>query len=177
MDRLALVQREPAFGFEIVAKSPLTVDPKPFRFGLILKLTRELAVSIPVLIIHSGERETQCESAGQADGEKARFDALSRQNCDGQRNREQVTRGPGEKDHERSREKDEHPLGEKIAPLASAPDENANADRDGTPEERVPIIERGPNGSDAGERDCEERWNPERGEGEPGQMAGQRDSA
>src|SRR5580704_1776778 len=117
MDRLALVQREPAFGFEIVAKSPLTVDPKPFRFGLILELARELAVSIPVLIIHSRERETQCESASQADGEKARFDALSRQNRDGQRNGEQVTSGPGEEDGERSREKDQYPLREKIAPL------------------------------------------------------------
>ena len=97
-----------------------------------------------MLIIDEGEREAEGESAGQADFEKPGTGALGGENRDGERDGEQVARGAGEEDDQRAGEKDEHPLREEVAPVASAPDQDAGADGDGSPEERVQIVESGP---------------------------------
>ena len=134
---------------------------------------RELAIAIPVLIVDGGEREAEGESACQADLQQARAGALGGENRDGEGDGEQVARGAGEENDQRTGEEDEHPLRQKVAPAPGAPDQDAGTDRDGTPEERVPIVERGADG----EWQRVERRNPEGREYQPCQMAGERDGA
>ena len=80
MDRLPLVQREAAFGFKVIAKSPLAVDPEALGFCVPAERARELAIAVPVLIIDGGEREAESESTGQAHEQKPAPGALGE--CD-----------------------------------------------------------------------------------------------
>ena len=53
--------------FEIKAHAPLAVDPKALAFGLAGDLTRELAIAIPVLVVHNRERQAQHRMGADAD--------------------------------------------------------------------------------------------------------------
>src|SRR3984957_2198748 len=142
MDRLPLMQREAALGFKVVAEPPFAVDPEALRPRIALKSTRKLAIAVTVLIVDGGERQAEGESTGQAHKQKPARGALGGENRDGQRNRQQVPCRAGKEDDQRSGEKNQHPLREKVAPVASARDQDAYANSNGSPEQRVQIVER-----------------------------------
>ena len=93
------------------------------------------------MIIHFGEQDAQRQAACHADTEHARTDAAGGENRDRQRDGEQIARRSSEEDGQRAGEEDEHPLRQEIAPVSGAPDQDAGADGDGSPEQRVQIVE------------------------------------
>jgi hypothetical protein len=81
MHRLPAEEGRPPSVLKVVTQSPLAVDPDTPGLGLLLKRSGELAVSLPVLVIHHAEAEAQCQlqhDAGQPPGCRASARVVSR---------------------------------------------------------------------------------------------------